>query len=149
MSGVLTDGMHDDAARWNRRRLLGAVGAGATTLLAGCADTDGRSAVDVTGESPCVDGVTVTEEAVRIATGEVPEVRLRLRNAGSEPVDYEVRVVFLQGTSLGIDARTGRAVVSGTLAPGETTVEVVTDDARDVRNTDTYDLDVSVVCTAS
>jgi hypothetical protein len=88
----------------------------------------------------------VAEEAARIETGRVPKVSLRLENRGDAPLAYEVRVIFTQRTSLGIDARTGRDVVSGRLAPGGTAGVLATDDARDVRNTDAYDVDVSVTC---
>jgi hypothetical protein len=129
-----------------RRRWLGLLGVGAVTALAGCADTDSGPPLSVTGDAPCADAVTVTEEAARIETGAVPEVRLRIHNTGDEPVTYELRVIFLQGTSLGIDSRTGRQTLSGTLAPGESRLVVATDDARDVRNTDAYELSLSVSC---
>jgi hypothetical protein len=141
--------MHSDETRWSRRRWLATVGAGVSAGLAGCVGSDAGPTIAVSGEAPCADAVAVTEEAARVVTGQRPEVRLRLRNTGDVPVAYEVRVVFLQGTSLGIDARTGRTTLDGTLGPGETTTRVATDDARDVRNTDTYELDVSVACAES
>jgi hypothetical protein len=139
--------MAESKLRWSRRRWLELLGVCAATALAGCADTG--PPVAVTGDAACADAVTVTEVAVRIRTGTIPRVELGLHNTGAEPVAYEGRVVFIQGTSLGIDTRTGRDAFSGTLAPDERTSVVATDDARDVRNTDAYELFLSVTCARS
>ncbi len=134
--------------RWERRQYLRALGVGVAGMLAGCARALGSSDGESGGgtESRCAGALEITEESARIGPGTVPEVRLRLRNAGDVPLEYELLVVFEQGTSIGIDARTGRDVLSGTLAPGETVVETATDDARDIRNTDQYELYPSVAC---
>lgn len=88
----------------------------------------------------------MTEGATQIGPGTVPRVDVRLENTGEKPIDYELTVIFQQGTSLGIDARTGRSTLSGTLGPGETVRRTATDDARDIRNTDSYVLSLSLSC---
>ena len=137
-----------DRLRWERRRYLRTLGAGVAGSLAGCStalgSSDGGSGSGA--GSACAETLDITEESIQIGPGNVPEVRLRLHNRGDLQLEYEVLVVFEQGTSLGIDARTGRDVLSGTLDPGETAQETATDDARDIRNTDQYELHPSVDC---
>jgi hypothetical protein len=137
-----------DDSEWERRRYLRMFGAGVAGSLAGCSralgSSDGGSGKGA--GSACADALEITEQSARIGPGTIPEVQLSLHNAGDVALEYEVLVVFQQGTSLGIDARTGRDVLAGTLDPGETVVETATDDARDVRNTDQYELRPSVAC---
>jgi hypothetical protein len=94
----------------------------------------------------CADGFRIAERDATIGKGIVPEVRLSLRNDGSEPVAYEIRVIFRQGTSLGIETRTGRDTLVGTIPAGETVTATATDDSLDTRNTTEYVLAVSLSC---
>lgn len=137
-----------EKSRVGRRRYLRTLCAGLAGASAGCAGrggTSGRTA-GATDDAPCADSFRVTEEATRIGPGTVPRVDIRLENTGEKPIDYELTVIFQQGTSLGIDARTGRNTLSGRLGPGETVRRTATDDARDIRNTDSYVLSVSLSC---
>ena len=127
---------------FSRRRWLSAVAAVAAT--AGCIGTDDTAPTTATG--PCSDAFRLTERRTRLGKGVVPEVELRLENVGDRPIGYELLVVFLQGTSLGIDARTGRDRLRGRLTPGETVTVTATDDAPDIRNTQRYELTVTVSC---
>lgn len=140
-----------DERRWDRRRWLGVVGFALAGGTAGCAERGDASdgSIDLSDDAPCADGFRITETAVDIQTGAVPRVRLRLDNTGETPIEYELVVIFQQGTSLGIEARTGRTTLSGTLEPGESVQRTATDDATDIRNTDTYDLSVSLSCPGS
>ena len=128
--------------RFSRRRWLSAVAAAVATT--GCVGTDDATPTAATG--PCSDAFRLTERRTRLGKGVVPEVELRLENVGDRPISYELLVVFLQGTSLGIDARTGRDRLRGRLAPSETVAVTATDDAADIRNTQRYDLTVTVSC---
>jgi hypothetical protein len=95
--------------------LIGALGLGFAGPLAGCSTAvEGDAGRD---GPACADGFEVTEQSARVGPGQVPEVWLRVRNDGTVTVDYELVVVFEQGTSLGIDARTGRDVLSGDASP--------------------------------
>jgi hypothetical protein len=95
---------------------------------------------------PCAEEFRIVEREATIGKGTVPEVRLALRNEGSEPVAYVVRVIFRQGTSLGIETRTGRDTLEGTVPAGETVTATATDDSLDTRNTTEYVLGVSLSC---
>ncbi|MFB6192298.1 MAG: hypothetical protein ABEI11_03135 [Haloarculaceae archaeon] len=133
--------------RMRRRRYLLGLAAAASVPTAGCATTAGAGTR--TGDDdrpPCAAGFDVTVLDARIGKGTVPELRLRLRNDGESPVAYRLSVVFRQGTSLGIEARTGRDSLSGRLAAGESVEVTATDDAPDVRNTTDYRIDASVTC---
>jgi hypothetical protein len=127
---------------FSRRRWLSAVAAAAAT--AGCVGTDDATPTTATG--PCSDAFQFSERRTRLGKGVVPEVELQLENAGDRHIGYELLVVFLQGTSLGIDARTGRDRLRGRLAPGETVTVTATDDTVDIRNTQRYDLEATVSC---
>jgi hypothetical protein len=134
---------------WDRRRCVRAVGAAAACVLAGCAGAGADrdevfGSVAVAGD--CADGFAVTEERARVERGSVPSVDLRLANEGEVAVDYRVEVVFRQGTSLGLPVRSGRAVLSGTLAPGATRVETATGDGRDAQNSIRYEVDATATC---
>jgi len=136
-----------DGMLWTRRQCLRALGLSVAGPLAGCSTAVGDSAgPDATNGPACANDVEVTEQSARVELGQVPEVEVRVRNTGSVTLDYELVVVFEQGTSLGIDARTGRDMLTGTLEPDEAVVETATDDASDVRNTDHYELSLSVTC---
>ena len=131
-----------------RREFLRGLGIAGAGVVAGCSTASGESGEKSREQTDpaCADQLDVVEESARLGPGTVPEVRLRLRNTGDAPLQYELLVVFQQGTSLGIDARTGRDRLSGALDPGETAVETATDDARDIRNTGQYELRPSVTC---
>ncbi|MFB6297789.1 MAG: hypothetical protein ABEH56_04640 [Salinirussus sp.] len=139
-----------DRSGWDRRRCLRVAGAGLAGALAGCAgtasDAGGGRTVEVRDAPSCAEGFTITETSATVGTGTVPEVRLRLRNEGDVPVRYDVLVVFEQGTSLGIDARTGRDSLTGTLEPAAEVVLTATDDATDIERTDNYEVSASVGC---
>jgi len=136
-----------DGTLWTRRRCLRALGLSLAGPLAGCSTAVGDNAgSDATDGPACADDVEVTEQSARIELGQTPEVQLRVQNTGSVTLDYELVVVFEQGTSLGIDARTGRDILTGTLEPDEAVLKTATDDASDVRNTDHYELSLSVTC---
>lgn len=133
-----------------RRRFLQAAGVAVAGGLAGCARSgavaEPSEELEFQSDATCADDFEIFEEAAQIELGSRPTVRLRLRNAGESPIGYDITVIFEQGTSLGIPARTGRAELSGALGPGETLVEAATDDASDVENTESYKLNVSLDC---
>jgi len=137
-----------DEPRVGRRQWLRTLGVGIAGVTAGCAGRDGANdrTAGATDDAPCADNFRITDEATQIGLGTVPRVDIRLENTGEGPIDYELTAIFQQGTSLGIDARTGRSTLSGTLGPGETVHRTATDDARDIRNTDSYVLSVSLSC---
>lgn len=137
-----------DHPGWSRRRWLRVVGAGLAGGVAGCTGRGGTNerSLAATDDVPCADDFRVTAEAARIELGTVPRVRLRLHNTGDVRIEYGITVIFQQGTSLGIDTRTGRTTLSGTLDPGESVRRTATDDARDIQNTGSYELSVSLSC---
>ena len=121
----------------------------AGSILTGCMTTASEASerqVAVPDEPPCADGLRIREIAATVGGGTRPVVEFHVENQGSKPLRYELQVIFEQGTSSGIDARTGRSTVSGTLNPGETMTHQVSDDARDIRNTDSYAVNVAVTC---
>lgn len=127
----------------SRRGFLGALAAG-LSAVAGCSTTDATGRT--TTARPCATGFEIADRRVRIERGTTPEVTLTLHNGGETPIEYEVTVRFTQGTSLGRSIRSGRDVLTGPLAPGETVTRTATDDAPEVENTSGYDLAVSVEC---
>jgi hypothetical protein len=133
-----------------RRQYLSGVAVGLACATAACSQqqTAGGDTPTDGNRPPCADGFRVVEESARVESGTVPEVRLRLENAGDSTVAYEIRVIFQQSTSLGIEARTGRDSLSGTVSPGETLQRQATDDSYEIQNTDTYLLETSVRCPA-
>jgi hypothetical protein len=137
----------------SRRRYLAGLSAVLSSVLAGCtgATRVGEGAPPTEEPPACAEGVRISEASARIGDGRVPAVTLRVHNAGDAVVEYEVVVIFQQGTSLGIDARTGRDTLSGRVGPGETVTATATatDDAQESRNTDDYELDVSLACSSA
>ena len=132
---------------YHRRRFL----LGVAAALAGCQTT--ASPTDqpqvATDRPQCASGFEITDRTAFIQTGSVPEVELRVRNSGSEPVTYDITVTFEQKTSLGLAEPTGRARLTGTLQPGATEILAATDDAYEIENTDEYTLEVSLACAAT
>lgn len=133
-----------------RRYLAGLVGL-ATAGLAGCGEASGtrgraRARDIAPGRPTCADGFAVTELDARVRRGSLPEVDLRLRNDGDEPVTYEVRVQFRQRTSTGLEALNGRDSLVGTLAPGETVERTATTDGPGAENATSYRLEASLSC---
>ncbi len=133
-----------------RRGYLRAAGVAIVGGLAGCARSgavaEPSDEREFQSNAACADDFGIFEESAQIELGSQPTVRLRLRNAGEVPIGYDITVIFEQGTSLGIPARTGRAELSGRVDAGETTVVSATDDASDVENTESYKLNVSLDC---
>ena len=118
-------------------------------ILTGCMTTASEpdeQQIAVPDEPPCADDLQIRQIGATVGGGTRPVVEFRIKNQGSEPIKYELQVIFEQGTSLGIDARTGRSTVSGTLSAGETIIQQVSDDARDIQNTDSYTVNVAVTC---
>ncbi|MFB6117215.1 hypothetical protein [Halosegnis sp.] len=128
----------------SRRRWLAALGSTTVPLTAGCIRSDTEATAP-----PCADAFQVTEERAQLGKGVVPVVELQLANVGSTPIGYDLLVVFQQGTSLGIDARTGRAQFAGALGPDETRKVTATDDGKDAKNTQMYELEVELRCRTS
>lgn len=127
-----------------RRELLGGVAA-ALSAVAGCSTT-GTTGQGTTARPSCAAGFEVRDRQASIERGTAPTVTLTLHNAGETPVEYEVTVQFTQGTSLGRPIRSGRDVLTGTLASGETVTRTATDDAPEIENTSGYELAVAIAC---
>jgi hypothetical protein len=135
--------------RWRRREYVAGLAAAVTGLsgcTAGAGDSSGSMGMGASDPPPCAEGFRIAERDATIGKGTVPEVRLALRNDGSESVAYDIKVIFRQGTSLGIETRTGRDTLAGTVPAGETVVATATDDSLDIRNTTEYVLGVSLSC---
>jgi hypothetical protein len=132
-----------------RREYIAGLAAAVATLAgctAGASDPGGPTLRGESDRPSCAEGFRIVEREATIGKGTIPEVRLALQNDGSGPVAYEVRVIFRQGTSLGIEARTGRDTLAGTVPAGETVTATATDDSLDARNTTEYVLGVSLSC---
>lgn len=133
---------------WSRRSYLRGLALGIAGGVAGCvrssSTTQRTFAVD--SGPPCAGDFHILEQSARIGTGTVPEIRFQLRNMGEKPIEYELVVTFRQATSTGKDIRIGQTTLSGTLSPGTSVIRTATDDAYEIKNTDSYGLDVSVSC---
>jgi hypothetical protein len=138
-----------DRSRPRRRTVLG-LSVTALAGLAGCGATAGATADPsprvAPDRPPCAAGFRIVDREARIEKGTVPDVTFHLRNDGDVAVDYELRVEFEQGTSLGRPVRTGRDAIEGTLAPGAAAAVTATDDAYEVGNTTGYALEVTLDC---
>jgi hypothetical protein len=125
---------------------IGIVSAG--SVFTGCMTTASESSeqqITIPDEPPCADDLQIKQIAATVG-GEVhPVVELQVENQGSNPISYELQVIFEQGTSLGIDARTGRSTVTETVDGGEIITHQVSDNARDIKNTDSYIVNVVAV----
>jgi hypothetical protein len=131
----------------SRRELL-SVGAGLLAALGGCTATPSESVqrVAVLQRPACAEGFRIEDRSARLGRGRPPEVSFTIRNAGDQPFDYRISVVFTQRTSTGLDVKSGETTLTGTLAPAERADLTATDDAPEVENTTGYRADVSLSC---